>query len=104
MEKTIDIIVILWNTGIISAIAIWGIRLLQAHTKNQRLKVLAKYAGQAVANIKDPDNVTDEETQEAVTKLSILAANSGLKLKLPDDQAQDLIKGSIAALRAALKA
>lgn len=103
MQKAIDLIVVLWNTGVISAIALWAIRLLQAHTKNQRLKVLTQYAEQAVSDIKDPANVTDEELQAATAKLTGLISQSGLKLKVPDEQAQALLKGAINGLKSVLK-
>ncbi|MBB5887757.1 holin [Lactovum miscens] len=103
MEKSIDLIVVLWNTGVISAIAIWAIRLLQAHTKNQRLKVLESYAGQAVSDVKDPANVTDDEMQVATIKLISLINQSGLKLKVPEDQAQALLKGAVNGLKSLLK-
>ena len=43
-----DIVLFLWNTGLLTALAYAGSRFLVAHTKNKNLLMLNEWAMQAV--------------------------------------------------------
>lgn len=48
MNDLIKILTALWDSGIITAVAYFGIKLLKAHTKNKNIAMFTSWAEQAV--------------------------------------------------------
>lgn len=48
MENFIKILTALWDSGIITAVAYFAIKLLKAHTKNKNIAMFTSWAEQAV--------------------------------------------------------
>ncbi|SES23219.1 phage holin [Streptococcus gallolyticus] len=48
MNDVIRILTALWDSGIITAVAYFGIKLLKAHTKNKNIAMFTSWAEQAV--------------------------------------------------------
>lgn len=48
MNDLIKILTALWDSGVITAVAYFGIKLLKAHTKNKNIAMFTSWAEQAV--------------------------------------------------------
>lgn len=99
MDNFIKIISLLWDSGILTAVALFAIKFLQSHTKNAKLKTLNEYALQAVANADASITGNAEKYEAAYKTLSDLIDNSGIKFNVPEEQKKSLIEAAVKLLK-----
>lgn len=64
MDKTIEILSVLWDSGILTAVAYFAIKLIKAHTKNKNILMFNSWAEQAV-NYAEANYKTGAEKRNA---------------------------------------
>ncbi|WP_374284240.1 phage holin, LLH family [Lactococcus sp.] len=99
MSKIFEIVIALYSAGILLPIALFLIRFLKSKVKNQKLQVLATYAEQAVVYAESKTTGSEAKYNEAVSYLTSLIKNSGLKLNVPDEQMKALIEEAVLLLK-----
>lgn len=98
--KAVEIFAMVWSLLLATGLVGSGLRYLQAHTKNQRLKVLETYALQAVSKAEAQGQTGSEKFQLASDTLIRLANQSGLKLSFSAEQEKALIEKAVLSIKA----
>lgn len=102
IENIIDLAVIV---GMLAPIIIQGIKLLQAHTTDKRIKVLESYALCVVQTLEQNANLAGGDKKKlALEKLASYINKSPLNLKVTDTQLSDLIESAVSKLDKTSKA
>ncbi|MCS9983698.1 hypothetical protein EFL35_01625 [Weissella paramesenteroides] len=98
--KTIgEIILFLWNTGILTALAYAGSRFLIAHTKNKNLLLLNEWAMQAVQYAETHFHSSTDKKKAALSFLTERLNANKLGLKFDDKQLDTVIELAVKQLK-----
>lgn len=98
--NALDVVVVLWNSGILSAVAWFVIKLVTAHTKNKNILMFNEWAKQAVAYAEanfDGGNIKKLEAYEFI--VGRLKANN-LFDRFSEDQIEAIIEWAVNELHA----
>ncbi len=101
MNDVIKVLSALWDSGIITAVAYFGIKLLKAHTKNKNIAMFTVWAEQAV-NYAEYTYKTGPEKRNAAYNFIVkrLRANN-LIGKFSTEQVYGAIEKAVAELQKA---
>ena len=99
LQQIGDIILFLWNTGLLTALAYAGSRFLVAHTKNKNLLLLNEWAMQAVQYAETHMQGSDEKKQVALNFLADRLNANKLGLKFDDKQLDTVIELAVRQLK-----
>ncbi|GAK30559.1 hypothetical protein WOSG25_031560 [Weissella oryzae SG25] len=83
-----DILFFLYNSGMLTAVALFAIKAIKAHTKNQNLLMLATWAQQAITWA---DNQAGENINLATTFIQKRLAANNLQGRFSDAQIQAVL-------------
>lgn len=98
--KTIgEVILFLWNTGILTAVAYAASRFLVAHTKNKNLLLLNEWAMQAVQYAETHLHSSTDKKQAAMAFLTERLNANKLGLKFDDKQLDTVIELAVRELK-----
>lgn len=98
--KTIgEIILFLWNTGILTAVAYAASRFLIAHTKNKNLLLLNEWAMQAVQYAETHLHSSTDKKKAAMAFLTERLNANKLGLKFDDKQLDTVIELAVRELK-----
>ena len=103
MKTFIEILIALYGTGILTALASFALKFLKTKIKNQKLLTLATYAEQAVNRAESIAENNEAKYNEALSYLTSLIDKSGLKLDVPDEQKKALIETAVKIMKQNLK-
>lgn len=99
LQQIGDIILFLWNTGILTAVAYAASRFLVAHTKNKNLLLLNEWAMQAVQYAETHLHSSTDKKQAALSFLAQRLNANKLGLKFDDKQLDTVIELAVHQLK-----
>lgn len=99
LQQAGDIILFLWNTGLLTALAYAGSRFLIAHTKNKNLLLLNEWAMQAVQYAETHLHSSTDKKQAALSFLTERLNANKLGLKFDDKQLDTVIELAVRELK-----
>ena len=99
LQQAGDIILFLWNTGLLTALAYAGSRFLIAHTKNKNLLLLNEWAMQAVQYAETHLHSSTDKKQAAMSFLTERLNANKLGLKFDDKQIDTVIELAVRELK-----
>ena len=94
-----DIILFLWNTGLLTALAYAGSRFLVAHTKNKNLLMLNEWAMQAVQYSETHLHSSTDKKQAAMSFLTERLNANKLGVKFDEKQLDTVIERAVRELK-----
>ena len=98
-KNIVDIILFLWNTGLLTALAYAGSRFLVAHTKNKNLLLLEQWALQATQYAEMYIQGSDEKKQVALNFLADRLNANKLGFKFDAKQLDTAIELAVKQLK-----
>lgn len=98
-KNIVDIILFLWNTGILTAVAYAASRFLVAHTKNKNLLMLNEWAMQAVQYAETHLHSSTDKKKAAMSFLAERLSANKLGLKFDDKQLDTVIELAVRELK-----
>ena len=98
-KNIVDIILFLWNTGLLTAVAYAASRFLVAHTKNKNLLLLNEWAMQAVQYAETHLHSSSDKKQAAMAFLTERLNANKLGLKFDDKQLDTVIELAVRELK-----
>ncbi|MDF8368320.1 hypothetical protein G9403_02285 [Weissella paramesenteroides] len=99
LQQAGDIILFLWNTGLLTALAYAGSRFLIAHTKNKNLLLLNEWAMQAVQYAETHLHSSIDKKRAALSFLTERLNANKLGLKFDDKQLDTVIELAVRELK-----
>lgn len=99
LQQIGDIILFLWNTGILTAVAYAASRFLVAHTKNKNLLLLNEWAMQAVQYSETHLHSSSDKKHAAMSFLTERLNANKLGLKFDDKQLDTVIELAVRELK-----
>lgn len=99
LQQAGDIILFLWNTGLLTALAYAGSRFLIAHTKNKNLLLLNEWAMQAVQYAETHLRSSTDKKKAALSFLTERLNANKLGLKFDDKQLDTVIELAVRELK-----
>lgn len=99
LQQAGDIILFLWNTGILTAVAYAASRFLVAHTKNKNLLLLNEWAMQAVQYAETHLHSSTDKKKAALSFLIERLNANKLGLKFDDKQLDTVIELAVRELK-----
>lgn len=99
LQQAGDIILFLWNTGLLTALAYAGSRFLIAHTKNKNLLLLNEWGMQAVQYAETHLHSSTDKKQAALSFLTERLNANKLGLKFDDKQLDTVIELAVRELK-----
>ena len=98
-KNIVDIILFLWNTGLLTAVAYAASRFLVAHTKNKNLLLLNEWAMQAVQYAETHLHGSTDKKQAALSFLAERLNANKLGVKFDDKQLDTVIELAVRELK-----
>ena len=98
-KNIVDIVLFLYNTGLLTAVAYAASRFLVAHTKNKNLLLLEQWALQATQYAETHMQGSDEKKQVALSFLADRLNANKLGLKFDDKQLDTVIELAVRQLK-----
>ena len=98
-KNIVDIILFLYNTGLLTAVAYAASRFLVAHTKNKNLLMLNEWAMQAVQYSETHLYSSSDKKQAALSFLTERLNANKLGLKFDDKQLDTVIERAVRELK-----
>ena len=98
-KNIVDIILFLWNTGLLTALAYAGSRFLVSHTKNKNLLLLNEWAMQAVQYSEKHLQGSEQKKQAAMNFLTDRLNANKLGMKFDSKQLDTVIELAVTALQ-----
>ena len=99
LQNIMDILLFLWNTGLLTALAYAGSHLLVAHTKNKNLLMLNEWAMQAVQYAETHLHSSTDKKKAALSFLTERLNANKLGLKFDDKQLDTVIELAVRELK-----
>ena len=99
LQQAGDIILFLWNTGLLTALAYASSRFLIAHTKNKNLLMLNEWAMQAVQYSETHLHSSTDKKQAAMSFLTERLNANKLGVKFDDKQLDTVIELAVRQLK-----
>lgn len=99
LQQIGNIILFLWNTGILTAVAYAASRFLVAHTKNKNLLLLNEWAMQAVQYAETHLHSSTDKKKAAMAFLTERLNANKLGLKFDDKQLDTVIELAVRELK-----
>lgn len=99
LQQAGDIILFLWNTGLLTAVAYAASRFLVAHTKNKNLLLLNEWAMQAVQYAETHLHSSTDKKKAAMAFLTERLNANKLGLKFDDKQLDTVIELAVRELK-----
>lgn len=103
MENFIKILTTLWDSGIITAVAYFAIKLLKAHTKNKNIAMFTSWAEQAVHYAEVTYKTGSEKKNAAYNFIVKRIRANNLIGKFSTEQVYGAIEKAVAELQKAGK-
>ena len=97
-KNIVDIILFLWNTGLLTAVAYAASRFLVAHTKNKNLLLLNEWAMQAVQYAETHLHSSTDKKQAAMSFLAERLNANKLGVKFDEKQLDTVIERAVRQL------
>ena len=98
-KNIVDIVLFLYNTGLLTALAYAGSRFLVAHTKNKNLLLLNQWALQAVEYAEHNAVVPEDKKHKAMLFLVDRLNSNKLGLKFSEKQLDTVIELAVDKLK-----
>lgn len=99
LQQAGNIILFLWNTGLLTAVAYAASRFLVAHTKNKNLLLLNEWAMQAVQYAETHLHSSTDKKKAAMAFLTERLNANKLGLKFDDKQLDTVIELAVRELK-----
>ncbi|WEA52228.1 phage holin, LLH family [Weissella paramesenteroides] len=99
LQQAGDIILFLWNTGLLTAVAYAASRFLVAHTKNKNLLLLNEWAMQAVQYAETHLHSSTDKKKAALSLLTERLNANKLGMKFDDKQLDTVIELAVRELK-----
>ncbi|WP_258088121.1 phage holin, LLH family [Weissella fangxianensis] len=99
LQQIGNIILFLWNTGLLTALAYSGSRFLVAHTKNKNLLLLNEWAMQAVQYAETHLHSSTDKKKSAMSFLAERLSANKLGVKFDDKQLDTVIELAVTKLK-----
>ena len=98
-KNIVDIILFLWNTGLLTAVAYAASRFLVAHTKNKNLLMLNEWAMQAVQYSETHLHSSTDKKKAAMSFLAERLSSNKLGVKFDEKQLDTVIELAVRQLK-----
>ena len=98
-KNIVDIVLFLYNTGLLTAVAYAASRFLVAHTKNKNLLMLNEWAMQAVQYAETHLHSSTDKKQAAMAFLAERLSANKLGVKFDDKQLDTVIELAVRELK-----